>query len=108
MLSVANKPVMLSVANKSDMLNVVMPNVVASGPILRKLGTFLVAECHFLYVFKFRWGDLHFIFGTPVYFLYLEVVYQSTELVPKNLASEIIPSLTFAAIPFWELGWPVK
>jgi hypothetical protein len=29
-------------------------------------------------------------------------------MVPKNLVSEIIPSLTIAALPFWELGWPLK
>jgi hypothetical protein len=46
MLSIANKPVMLSVV----MPNVVIQNAVASGPIL---GTFLVAECHFLYVGRF-------------------------------------------------------
>ncbi len=35
-------------------------------------------------------------------------MYQSTEIVSKNLASEIIPFLTFAPLPFWALGWPVK
>jgi hypothetical protein len=34
--------------------------------------------------------------------------YRSTEVVSKNLVSEIIPSWTFAALPFWELSWPVK
>jgi hypothetical protein len=55
---------MLSIASKSVMLNVVNPIVVTSGPILGKLGTFLVAECHFMYVFKFRWvGSLFHIWN---------------------------------------------
>jgi hypothetical protein len=33
---------------------------------------------------------------------------QLPKTVAKNLASEIIPSLTFAALPFWELVWPIK
>ncbi len=32
----------------------------------------------------------------------------STEMAPKNFVSEIIPSLTFAALLFWELGWLVE
>jgi hypothetical protein len=35
-------------------------------------------------------------------------VCESTEIVPKYFVSEIIPSLALVALPFWELGWPVK
>ncbi len=34
--------------------------------------------------------------------------YVSTDIVPKNLVSEIIPSLTFADLSCWELGSLVK
>ncbi len=36
-----------------------------------------------------------------------QIVYQSTEIAPKNLIAEMIPSQTIA-LPFWELDWPVK
>ncbi len=43
-----------------------------------------------------------------MYKWYEGMLYRSTEIVPKTLVPEIIPSLTFADLPFWELGWPVK
>jgi hypothetical protein len=36
------------------------------------------------------------------------VIVSINEIVIKILVYEIIPSLTFVALPFWELGWPVK
>jgi hypothetical protein len=35
-------------------------------------------------------------------------MFGSIEIVPKNLVSEIIPFLTFAALPLWQLGCHVK
>jgi hypothetical protein len=43
----------------------------------------------------------------PVKYLW-HSLYQSTEMVPNNLVSEIIPSLTFADLPCWELGRPIE
>jgi hypothetical protein len=35
-------------------------------------------------------------------------MYQLSDIVPKNLVPEIIPSLTFAALPLWGLSWSVQ
>ncbi len=75
MLSVANMPIMLSVIMMDVMmLNVAMLSVIILNVIMLNIARLSVVVAPLLY--------------------------QSTEIAPKNLVSEIIPSLTFADQPF--------
>jgi hypothetical protein len=86
------------------MLNVVMLNVIMLNVIMVNVFMLRVmAPKYFdLIILRLQRGQSEYLTK------FIFSMYQSTEIVLKILVSEIILSLTFAYLPFWELGWSVK